>query len=103
MADRTKDESETGCMLTVEVVYALPDRQSLLRLQVPSGASVAEAVRRSGILARHPEVDPAVNGVGIFGRLVAPDHELRDGDRIELYRPLLADPKDVRKRRARKR
>ena len=90
-------------MIRVEVVYAMPERQTLLALDVPEGCTAGEAIERSGIRDQHPGlvVDPAA--IGIFSRKVDLGHELRDGDRVEIYRPLLADPKETRRRRARKR
>lgn len=87
--------------MEVEVAYALPQRQTLLRVTVPERSTVAEAIRLSGIRRRHPEIDLAVNRVGVFGELVTPDHTLEEGDRVEIYRPLEADPKEHRRRRAR--
>lgn len=86
--------------INVEVVYALPQEQALLKLQVPEGCTVGEAVRLSGVLERHPEIDLAKNKLGIYGKLSKPDAVLRDRDRIEIYRPLIADPKEVRRQRA---
>lgn len=86
--------------IAVEVVYALPDRQTVLAVQVPPGASVGEVVRHSGMLARHPEIELAAMKVGIYGRRVTLDTRVRSGDRIELYRPLVADPKTARHARA---
>ncbi len=86
--------------LTVEVAYALPDQQTLLRVQVRNGATVREAIEQSGVLVTHPEIDLASNRVGVFGKLAKLDATLREGDRVEIYRPLLADPKEVRKLRA---
>ena len=86
--------------ISIEVVYALPDEQTLFKQSVPEGATVAEAIKLCGILGRYPEIDPAVNKLGIFGKLAKPDTVLRDKDRIEIYRPLLADPKEVRRKRA---
>jgi len=83
-----------------EVVYALPDRQTLLKKSAPAGTTVAEAIALSGVSDKHPEIDLAVNKLGIFGKLTKADTVLRDKDRIEIYRPLLADPKEVRRRRA---
>ncbi|MDM7322786.1 MAG: RnfH family protein [Gammaproteobacteria bacterium] len=97
------DASEHGgaaAMIPVEVVYALPERQTLLRLMVPEGTTVEEAIRYSGILERHPEIDLGVNKVGIFAKPVQSSRVLRAGDRVEIYRPLIADPKAVRKQRA---
>lgn len=85
--------------INIEVVYALPQEQTLLRKSVPAGTTVAEALQASGILQKHPEIDPAAK-LGIFGKLVKADVVLRDKDRIEIYRPLIADPKEVRRKRA---
>jgi len=87
-------------MLRVEIVYALRDRQVLLALEVEGGTTARQAVERSGILQRFPEIDLARAGLGIFGRGVSPDTPLRDGDRVEIYRPLIADPKNARRERA---
>lgn len=86
--------------LRVEVVYALPDRQDLVSVTLPAGATLMQAVEASGLLAKHPDIDPARNKFGIFAKLSKPDAALRDRDRVEIYRPLLADPKEVRKKRA---
>lgn len=83
--------------ISVEVVYALPDRQRLLSLRVPSGCTAREAVDRSGIREEFPEIDPDRQPLGVFGRRCPPDRELREGDRVEIYRPLKADPKEVRR------
>jgi len=89
--------------ITVTVVYALPERATEIELTLPSGATVAEALNRSGIATRHPEVQLARCPVGIFGRRVERSRPLSDGDRIEIYRPLVAEPKDARRRRAQSR
>jgi len=86
--------------IPVEVVYALPDEQFLTRLEVPEGSSAELAIRESGILARFPELDLDSHKIGIFGKLKKPDQVLRVGYRVEIYRPLIADPKVVRKQRA---
>ena len=86
--------------IKVELVYALPHEQTLLKFDVPAGTHVAEAVQRSGILAKYPEIDLGKSKLGIFGKLTKPDAELRELVRIEIYRPLIADPKEVRRRRA---
>ncbi len=86
--------------INIEVVYALPGEQALLGQSVRSGAAVAEAVSLSGVLEKYPEIDLSTNKLGIFGKLVKADTVLRDKDRIEIYRPLIADPKEVRRRRA---
>ena len=86
--------------IRVEVVYALPDKQEILVLRLPAGSTVREAIDRSGILQKYPEIDPEKNKLGIFAKLTKPDAVLRDRDRVEIYRPLIADPKEVRKQRA---
>lgn len=86
---------------TVEVAYAAPHEQAIVTLQVLPGTTLEEAVRRSGILERFPEIDARALKLGVFGKLSRPDAELRPRDRVEIYRPLLADPKEVRKQRAR--
>lgn len=85
--------------LHVDVICAWPDRVWLRRLTMPSGSTVQSALAASNALSELPELgDPPATG--IFGRAVPPSHVLADGDRIELYRPLKADPKDARRRRA---
>jgi hypothetical protein len=86
--------------ITVEVAYARPGEQALEQLQVPADATIETVIRQSGFLERFPEIDLASNKVGIFGKTSALSAALRDGDRIEIYRPLIADPKEARKRRA---
>ena len=86
--------------INIEVVYGLPHEQTLLKVQVPSGTSLGEGVKLSGIMDKYPEIDLDNGKFGIFGKLSKTDTELREQDRIEIYRPLLADPKEVRKRRA---
>ena len=86
--------------INVEVAYALPNEQILLAQQVPEGTTVIDAIRSSGVLDKHPEIDLNINKLGIFGKLAKADAVLRDRDRIEIYRPLIADPKEVRRKRA---
>ena len=86
--------------IRIEVVYALPQQQTLLTLTVEPGTTVEAAIQRSGILAQFPEIDLARNKVGIFSKLVKLDERVRDRDRVEIYRPLIADPKEVRRQRA---
>ncbi|MDO8293188.1 MAG: RnfH family protein [Gallionella sp.] len=86
--------------INIEAVYALPDEQTLFKQAVPEGATVAEAIRLCGILEKYPEIDLAANKLGIFGKLTQADTVLRNKDRIEIYRPLIADPKEVRRKRA---
>ncbi|HHO68738.1 MAG TPA: RnfH family protein [Gammaproteobacteria bacterium] len=84
----------------VEVAYALPHEQVILPLKLPAGSTLMQAIEQSGILERFPDIDLSRQKVGIFGKLKKPDQVLRDGDRVEIYRPLIADPKEVRKQRA---
>ena len=94
-------EADLGqAMISVEVAYGIPERQAVLRVELPAGSTVAEAIERSGMRAQFPGlvVDPAV--VGIFSRKVSMEQVLREGDRVEIYRPLIADPKEVRRQRA---
>jgi hypothetical protein len=86
--------------INVEVIYALPEQQPLLRVQLAEGATVEDAIRQSGVLDAFPDIDLARNKVGIFSKLVKLDETLRDKDRVEIYRPLIADPKEVRRKRA---
>lgn len=90
-------------MLRIEVVYARPGRQARYALELEEGATVGEAIARSGALAEFPEIDLVRNRVGIHGRLVPLGACVRDGDRVEILRPLVADPKDARRRRAARR
>ena len=87
-------------MIAVEVAYALPHKQSILGLHVPLGTTALEAARKSGICAQFEEIDLDNAKLGIFGKVVAPTQQLSAGDRVEIYRPLKADPKEVRKARA---
>lgn len=83
-----------------EVAYATPERQLILKVDGTPGMSVREAIASSGILEQFPEIDLAVNKVGVFGKGTTLEAELAPGDRVEIYRPLIADPKVARKRRA---
>lgn len=87
--------------IRVAVIYALPTRQELVHLTLPEGATVHQAVEASGLLQKYPEIEPGkANKLGIFAKLVKPETPLRDRDRVEIYRPLIADPKDIRRKRA---
>ena len=87
-------------MLRIEIVYALPEKQASVHLDMPAGSTVEAAVEASGLLRVYPEIDLAKNKLGIFAKPARLDSVLRDRDRVEIYRPLIADPKEVRKRRA---
>lgn len=84
----------------VEVIFALPDTQPMFTIQMKAGATVEETIRASGVMDVFPEIDLAKNKVGIFSKLVKLDDCVRNRDRVEIYRPLIADPKDVRRKRA---
>ena len=90
--------------IAVEVVYALPDRQALISLTVPRGNTVREAALRCGLDRHFPGLDLANGPLGIFGKAVPRPEErvLEEGERVEIYRPLIADPKEARKQRAAK-
>mgnify|MGYP001225608907 CR=1 FL=1 len=87
-------------MLNVEVCYALPDKQLLIPVKLPVGATLQQALEASGLLEKYQDIDLKKNKFGIFSKLSKLDSVLRDSDRVEIYRPLIADPKEVRKQRA---
>ncbi|MDR3430896.1 MAG: RnfH family protein [Rouxiella aceris] len=86
--------------VSVEVVYALPDRQYLKTVQLAQGSSVEQAIAASGLLELRPEIDLKSNKVGIYSRPAKLNDLVNDGDRVEIYRPLIADPKELRRLRA---
>ena len=86
--------------MIVEVVYARDDRQSLISLEVKEGATLKEAIELSGILETYKQIDLSKDRLGIFSKFATLDTVLREKDRVEIYRPLIADPKKVRKERA---
>lgn len=88
--------------ICVEVVYALPERQYLRQVTLPAGATVEQAIQASGLLELRHDIDLASNKVGIFSRPAKLQDLLNEGDRVEIYRPLLADPKELRRQRAEK-
>ena len=88
--------------IRIEIAYAIPEKQVILNLMVSPGTTVAEAIEQSSIRDEFPDMKKDPAGVGIFSRKVALDYVLREGDRIEIYRPLIADPKEVRRERAKK-
>jgi putative ubiquitin-RnfH superfamily antitoxin RatB of RatAB toxin-antitoxin module len=85
----------------VTVVYALPGRSSLREVRLAQGATVLEAIAASGITEEFPELKQKIGAVGVFANRVTLDHVVEDGDRVEIYRPLQADPREARRRRAR--
>lgn len=86
--------------IRVEVAYARPDEQWVIPVEVPEGATLEQAIAASRIQERFPEIELKAAKVGVFGKLGKLSAVLRAGDRVEIYRPLLADPKEVRKQRA---
>lgn len=92
---------ETAERIRVEVVYALAERQESRVVTVPPETAVQSVIEASGILDRFPDIDLRRNRVGIFGRVVTLETQVHEGDRVEIYRPLRADPKDIRRRLAR--
>ena len=88
-------------LLDVEVAYARREQQTVLALQVPQGTTAIDAVQLSGILQRYPELAAETLDLGVFGDAVAHDYAVQQGDRVEIYRPLLVDPVTRRKRQAR--
>jgi uncharacterized protein len=86
--------------MRIEVVYALPEAQERVLLDLPPESTVLDAIRSSGLIERRPEI--SLGRVGIWGRPVTPKTRLRDRDRVEIYRPLIADSKEARRRRAAK-
>lgn len=89
-------------LIHVEIIYVSPDRHVMKALKLPSGSSVQQAVTLSGILEDCPEIDLKSNRVGIFSQLCALEQEVQHGDRVEIYRPLIQDPKEARRQRANK-
>ena len=86
--------------MIVEVAYALAEKQSLISIEVEKGTTLKEAVEASGILDTFDEIDLSKDRVGIFSKFATLETVLREKDRVEIYRPLIADPKQVRKERA---
>jgi putative ubiquitin-RnfH superfamily antitoxin RatB of RatAB toxin-antitoxin module len=86
--------------IPVEVAYALPEKQVILKLMVAPDATLEGAIRTSGILEQFPDIDLGKNKVGVFGKPGKLSDTLHPGDRVEIYRPLIADPREVRKKRA---
>jgi len=99
--------TDNNSEITVEVAFALPDKQVLKELTVPEGTTALEAVKQSGVLQLFPEIDIENTQMGIFSQVLGTkglaepsSYQLKARDRVELYRPLIADPKEVRRRRA---
>ncbi len=88
--------------ITIELIYALPNEQELITIQVEESTQIKEAIIISGILEKYPEINLSNNPVGIFSQKVSLDSKIRQGDRIEIYRPLKIDPKEARRKRVTK-
>ena len=88
--------------ILVEVAYAKRDEQVIIPLEVEAGTTLEQAIKLSGVLEQYPEIDLTQNKTGIFGKIAKADTELREKDRVEIYRPLIADPKESRRKRAAK-
>ncbi|ATM94803.1 Uncharacterised protein family (UPF0125) [Yersinia frederiksenii] len=86
--------------IRVEVVYALPERQYLRTVSLAAGSTVEDAINASGLLELRPDIDLTKNKVGVYSRPVKLGDKVNDGDRVEIYRPLIADPKELRRQRA---
>lgn len=97
MANETGNE---GHLIMVEVAYAKPEEQAVVALNIPQNATVGQAIQLSGLLSRFPEINQSMLKVGIFGAICKLEQSLNDGDRVEIYRPLIHDPKDARRMRA---
>ena len=88
--------------IMVEVAYAFPEEQVIISIKVPKIFNVQQAIEKSGIQKKFPSIDLSKNKVGIFGKKTTLDHVLKNRDRIEIYRPLILDPKEMRRKRAAK-
>ncbi len=84
--------------MNVGIAYSVPDQQIWLRMEVPDDSTVREAIERSGLLKRFPDIDLETQKVGIFGKFTKLDATVKEGDRIEIYRPIIADPETIERR-----
>lgn len=94
--------NDSTAKIRIELIYALPDEQQILLIEVDENTSVEQAIKQSDILQTYPEIDLTINKIGIFSKTCKLTDKLQNGDRIEIYRPLIADPKEARKARAKK-
>jgi uncharacterized protein len=94
------ESAEEPEVIEIEVAYAKPEAQAVVRLSVPHGTTLWEAISLSGLLAKFPEINQADLKTGVFGVVCKPEHILQSGDRVEIYRLLLHDPKEARRQRA---
>lgn len=86
--------------MKIEVCYALPAKQEIVTVELSAQAALADAVKASGLIEKHPEISLEEGKFGVYGKICRSDTLLREGDRVEIYRPLIADPKEVRRKRA---
>ena len=100
VSSKEQRKSRMPEQIMVEVAFALPEKQLIIPIKVHKDCTVQEAIKESGIESKFDEIDLSINDVGIFGKLTTLDAKLRDRDRIEIYRPLIADPKEIRRKRA---
>ena len=96
----TTNQANTNQNITVEVAYALPHQQMIVPVHIPAESTAEDAIKESGIMSKFPEIDLSKNHIGVFGIRKTLDTQLRHLDRVEIYRELIADPKEVRKQRA---
>ena len=87
-------------VINIEVAYALPEQQEIIALSVDEGCTAEQAIMQSGILTRYPNIDLQTDKIGIFSKICPLSKALRDKDRVEIYRPLIADPKEARRKKA---
>jgi len=99
VSDSNPIELDNNDEIKVEVAYATPQQQVILEVLVSPGTTIEQAIEQSSVLDSFPEIDLSVNKVGIFGKLSKKTLELKAGERVEIYRPLIADPKEVRRKR----
>lgn len=88
------------CMPTVEIIYATLEAQVLLKIAVEKNSTIKDCVNQSGLLVQYPEIDLTVMKVGVFSQVKPLEYKVKEGDRVEIYRPLIADPKDMRRKKA---
>ena len=87
-------------LITVEVAYATPENQVIIKLDIKQGSTIAEVIEQSGLLNQFPQLDLNTMSVGVFSTLQTLNYSVQAGDRIEIYRPLANDPKEIRRQRA---
>jgi uncharacterized protein len=92
--------SDKETFVEVEVAYAKPEEQVIVKINVPQGTTIEQAVHLSGLLSRFPEISPSDLKLGTFGVACKPEQIVKQGDRVEIYRPLIHDPKEARRQRA---